>query len=382
MSEKHWACVWHQAITRSFLDGKAFGWNKTVVFSILSPVSGERLRLRFSNRLGSEAYEINAAKVFVDGRGWPITMDGKDSFLIPTGGISYSDPCSVQIPAGGEIQIRLYFTNAILDNNMIEEEANLLRGNQTGAYGQEPLHKPLLAKILGAYNGIPSIEAVEVFTEEPAKAIVAFGDSITALSQWTKPLSKRLANAWPGEYVLLNSGISGNCLLHEPEGIFGPVFGKKGVTRFQKDVLEIPNLAVVIFGLGVNDVSYLSEKTAGQINLENYQKEMTAMVDALHSRGVRAVMQTITPRLGVARTMGKYTMEMEALRLQINDWIRGTDIFDYVFNAEAVVREKRPDGFYYGEGLHQGDHLHPNAKGGQLLADAFDLEKLTGKRGK
>ncbi len=37
------------------------------------------------------------------------------------------------------------------------------------------------------------------------------------------------------------------------------------------------------------------------------------------------------------------------------------------------------DGFYYREGLHQGDHLHPNAKGGKLLADAFDLKKLTGK---
>lgn len=54
-------------------------------------------------------------------------------------------------------------------------------------------------------------------------------------------------------------------------------------------------------------------------------------------------------------------------------------IFDYVFDAEAVVREERPDGFYYAEGLHQGDHLHPNARGGKTLADAFDLEKLTGK---
>ncbi len=34
---------------------------------------------------------------------------------------------------------------------------------------------------------------------------------------------------------------------------------------------------------------------------------------------------------------------------------------------------------FFGEGLHQGDHLHPNAKGGKMLADAFDLEKLTGR---
>lgn len=243
MSEKHWAMIWHQAITQSFLDGKAFGWNKTVVFSLSSPVSGEQLRLRFSNRFGCGDYEIAAVKAFVNGRGWPITIDGQESFLIPTGGICYSDACATPIPANAEIQLRIYYTNAILDNNMIEESANLLRGNQTSEYGKEPLRKPLLAKILGAYNGIPAVEAIEVLTDEPAKAIVAFGDSITALSRWTKPLARRLAGAWPGEYILLNSGITGNCLLYEPEGIFGPVFGEKGTARFRQDVLDIPNLA-------------------------------------------------------------------------------------------------------------------------------------------
>ena len=92
------------------------------------------------------------------------------------------------------------------------------------------------------------------------------------------------------------------------------------------------------------------------------------------------IIQTISPRLGVARTMGKYTRDMEALRLKLNAWIRSAGIFDYVFDAEACVREERPDGYYYAEGLHQGDHLHPNSAGGRLLADAFDLEKLTGQK--
>ena len=70
--------------------------------------------------------------------------------------------------------------------------------------------------------------------------------------------------------------------------------------------------------------------------------------------------------------------EMEELRLRLNAWIRTAGIFDYVFDAEAVVREERADGLYFREGLHMGDHLHPNEKGGQLLADAYDLELLTG----
>ncbi len=377
--EQHWRMIWHQAMTHSFLNGKAFGRNKTVVFTLSAPVSGDSLRIRFSNRFGAAPYAIGSMRVFAGGKACPVTLDGQQSFRIPTGGVTVSDPCALAVRRGEEIQLSLYYTNAILDNNMIEEAANLLPGDQTAQIGNEPLRKPLLAKLLGAYNGIPAIEAVEVLTEEPAKAIVAFGDSITALSRWTKPLAKRLADTYPGEYTLLNSGISGNCLLYEPEGVFGPVFGDRGTVRFQRDVLEIPNLDTVIFGLGVNDVSYLNEKTAGQINLPAYQEAVTDMVDELHRRRVRVCMQTITPRLGVARTMGKYDRNMEALRLQLNDWIRSAGIFDYVFDAEAVVREERTDGFYYAEGLHQGDHLHPNARGGQKLADAFDLEKLTGK---
>ena len=85
-------------------------------------------------------------------------------------------------------------------------------------------------------------------------------------------------------------------------------------------------------------------------------------------------------RLGVARTGGVYTREMEDLRLQFNDWIRSNDeLFDYVSDAEAVVRDQHEDGWYFHEGIHLGDHLHPNAEGGQLLADAWDLKQLLGR---
>ena len=379
MSEKHWAMIWHQAITTSFLDGKAFGRDKTVIFSITMPAGGDRLRMRFSNRLGSEPYEIGGVNVVAGAQCVPVTLGGQTSFSVPAGGVTVSDPVPLKTERGEDLQIRLYYRNIILDNNMIEEGATLLRGDHTIPTGPDRMSRPLLAKILGAYNGIPSLEAVELHTDMPCRAIVAFGDSITALSRWTKPLAARLAEEYPGEYALLNSGISGNCLLYEVENLFGPVFGEKGTDRFSRDVLEVPDLDTVIFGLGVNDVSYLNEKTAGQISPEQYRDAVTAMTEKLHARGVRMVMQTVTPRRGVSRIMGKYNDEMEEMRLAINDWIRSAGIFDYVFDAEAVVRQLRPDGFYYGEGLHQGDHLHPNTEGGRKLAGAFDLTKLTGK---
>lgn len=381
MTEKHWTRIWHQAITGAIFNGKGYGWNKTVMFTVASPIAGDTLRIRFSNRNGAKPYEIGAMNMIVNGNVYPITRAGQHQFQIPTGGECYSDVCPIAVNAGSELEFRLYYTGPILDSNSIEEEAKVLSGNHTAvSTTRDKFRKPFLAARLGSYNPIPAIEAIEVATEAPVKAVVAFGDSITALSRWTKPLAARLENRFHGEYILLNSGISGNCLLFETSGVTASMFGKMGSVRFERDVLTVPDLSVVILGLGVNDVSYLNKKTADQINLENYQKEITSIVQALKKRGVRVVMQTVTPRLGVARSMGKYTREMEVLRLALNDWIRNAGIFDYLFDAEAVVREERPDGFYFKEGLHQGDHLHPNIEGGKLLAEAFDLEMLTGEQ--
>lgn len=308
----------------------------------------------------------------------PVTMGGLTSFEVPCGGVSYSDELEVPIVAGGLLEVRLYHPRPIVDCNMIEERATLLRGNQVSS-DERGMHKPLLAHALGAYNAIPTIHAIEVRSEATARAIVAFGDSITALSQWTKPLSARVQATYPGEYALLNSGISGNCLLCEVKGAFGPVSGQRGTERFGRDVLDVPNLDVVIFGLGVNDASFYTERTRDVINRDAFAEAVSRQVEELRDRGVRVVMQTITPRLGAAWTMGRFTQPMEEQRLLFNEWIRSAGIFDYVFDAEAVVAERREDGLYFREGLHQGDHLHPNAEGGRLLAESFDLEALTGR---
>lgn len=375
---KQWTMIWHQAMTCAMFGGRSLKNKKTVVFPITAPVSGEKLRIRFTNYFGKKPYQVGAMTVWVNGTPHTVTMNGMPAFRVPTGSAVYSDTLELPVASGTELELRLYTTNTVNDCNAIEERANLLPGNATGEALSGEIHKPRFVEALNANNSIPMIEAVELFTES-GKAIVAFGDSITAQSRWTKPLADRLLSQYGGEYILLNAGISGNCLLYEPTGIFGATYGEKGTKRFVRDVLEIPKLHAVILGLGVNDTAYLSEKTAGILCLENYRNAVTEIAQELHNRGVRVIMQTITPRLGVDRSLGVYTQEMEKLRLACNDWIRTAGIFDYVFDAEAVVREDGPNGIRFKEGLHLGDHLHPNAEGGRRLAGAYDLVKLTGK---
>ena len=92
--------------------------------------------------------------------------------------------------------------------------------------------------------------------------------------------------------------------------------------------------------------------------------------------GVRVIAQTLPPRIGFVKK--GYTPEMETLRVSINGWIRESTMFDYIFDADALLRDQNNPSVT-DERYHQGDHLHPNQAGGMLLAQAYDLKQLTGE---
>ena len=190
-------------------------------------------------------------------------------------------------------------------------------------------------------------------------------------------MEQRLREAYGDRYFLMNAGISGNCWLGTQKGFFSDAFGRPGIERAAWDVLETEHLHTVMFGLGVNDLACLTEENRDLICFERYTETVTELAETLRGRKARMVMQTITPRRGC--TSGTFTEEMEELRCRINEWIWESDLFAYVFDADAAVRDPR-DPHIYDERYHQGDRLHPSEEGGRRLADAIDLERLTGEK--
>lgn len=375
-----WTPIWHQAITHILSDGILLGKKKTVCFKTKVYANGENLRMRFRNIYGKKAYEIGAVTVISGGKYYDITVGGEKSFSIPQNGFVYSDILPISLAYGDEIEIRMYYLNYIADSNLIEEEATVISGNVTHKHFDTlPMKKHIVLRIIKNHNIIPAIDSIELETAEKPKVIVAFGDSITAMNRWCKPLSVRIHNEFGSEFAFVNAGINGNCLIYEPPGLFNKLFGEMGTARFKRDVLDIENLDCMIFALGVNDVAYLNGKTQDIITFEKFTCAVTEMVNTLHERNVRVTIQTITPRFGTPPHVGNFTQEMEDLRLRINEWIRSADIFDYVFDAEKVVMEEKNGKMYYSDKYHQGDYLHPNKAGGQILADSFDIYKLTNK---
>lgn len=371
-----WTPIWHQAAAPAFAMGFLAGKKKTVVYSVISQVSGEKLRVRFSNHYGKKPYTIGGLTVWAQGEMHTVTRDGSCVFTVPAGESCYSDALTLPVTMGEELEIRLYYASKVMDSNMIEENAVSYQGNHTTDSELPPPRWEKYMEQYSLYEAIPGMDQIEVFTGQPSKIIVAFGDSITALNRWVKPLQRRLFDAYGGDYALMNAGISGNCLLYDVPGLMGASYGEKGVSRFERDVLRFSGLCGVILALGVNDVAYYSQKTGAVISLEQYASAVTDIVDRLHKAGVRVIAQTLPPRSGFVKK--GYTPEMEALRVSINEWIRDSALFDYMVDADALLRDPKNPSFT-DERYHQGDHLHPNQAGGMLLAQAYDLQKLTGE---
>ena len=154
--------------------------------------------------------------------------------------------------------------------------------------------------------------------------------------------------------------------------------------------MKIPNLYWTPIGSQamanalLNGLSYQNKTSIFQlkrymkdiIDFDHFTTALMKLADQVHARMVRIVVCTLTPCIGFK--LFKFTLEMEMLRKQINEWIRSCDDFDEISDMDAVIRDSKHPNFIDARYL-QGDHLHPNRVGGQKIADAFDLVRLMGR---
>lgn len=372
-----WTPIWRQAHTAGLPFGIAKGKNKTIVWKIPVYAGGDALRVTFLNQFGKKPCRIKAMGIKSRGKIYPVTYNGETMIEIPTGTRIYSDEIRVEAEAGTELEVRICMADTAADTNMTEEDAICCKGNLVFKDNLPHKEKPEGYSKYGFYYAVPAVESIEVHREKASKVIAAFGDSITAMNRWVKPLQNRLYEAYGDEFVIVNEGITGNCLTYEVPGFFGKMFGEKGTIRYMRDMEGINGLSTVIFALGTNDFSYADGKNKELLSAENVMKETEHLVNKIKGDGIRVVGQTIMPRYGY---FGKpvYNGYMNEQRLKFNAWVKESGLFDYVFDADAVLRDAgRPD--WLDDRYHQGDHLHPNAAGGRKLAEAYDLAALTGK---
>ncbi len=342
-----------------------------------------QLRVRFSNRFGTTplvldgatiARAVDAASARIDpGTLRPLRFGGATLVTIPAGADYWSDPVELRAAPGTDLAISLHLAQppAQQTGHPGSRATSYLVHGDHGSDADLPG-----AKTVDHWFQIAGIEAVA----PKARAIVAFGDSITdgygvkanTNARWTDALQRRLRAApGMGGVAVLNAGISGNRLLNDG-------LGPNALARFDHDVIGQPGVTHLIVLEGVNDLGTLTRDAP--VSPEAHAVLVARMIDAYrqivtraHARGIKVIGATILPYAGSAYYHPD--AQNEADRQAVNRWIRTPGNFDAVADLDAAMRDPT-DPKRLRKDYDSGDGLHPSVMGYAAMAEAVPLASL------
>lgn len=382
---QHWVASWGtaQMVPETANELPAANWRDASIRQIVHlSLGGSQVRVRLSNAYGTAPLLVDAASVaraVAPGRAaidaatlQALTFDGRSAVTIPAGAEYYSDPVSLDAPAGADLAISLHFTGEPArqtSHSGARASSFLAAGNRTA-----DADWPGAATVTRWF----AIADVDVLAPRAAGALVAIGDSITdgygvttdGNDRWTDVLAARLRrdNVPIGT---VNAGIGGGRMLKDG-------LGPNLVSRFERDVLGRAGVTHALVLIGVNDLGNLHRNTSDlpadrQQLLADLRLAHRQLATRARARGVCLIGATVTPYVG----SDYYHPEPanEADRQELNAWIRDAGVFDAVVDFDAALRDPAQPQRLAPQ-YDSGDHLHPSLSGYRAMADAVPLEML------
>jgi lysophospholipase L1-like esterase len=358
-----WVGTWAAAV-QSGTDGFK---QQTLRQIVHTSIGGTAVRVRISNQYGTSPLTVADVRVALHAGGGRITA-GTDHALTFGGGATatvqpgrslLSDPVGFTVPARGDLAVSLYLPDATAHatGHSVATRTNYVAaGDQSAAASMRGVQ---------TRNSYYFLAGVDVMNPRSAGAVVAFGASITdgtastydADRRWPDLLSQRLAAS--GRTVgVLNAGISGNELLQDGQG-------QSALKRFDRDVLQQTGVRWVIFSDdAINDLSGADPPPAA--DLINAVRQLIARA---HAAGIKFYCSTLTPFQG----SGGWSAKGELGRDAVNAFIRSaTSGCDGVIDQDTATHDPAVPTRYL-PAVDSGDHLHPNDRGMQDIADAVHL---------
>ncbi|MXO60795.1 SGNH/GDSL hydrolase family protein [Altererythrobacter salegens] len=356
--------------------------NVTITQVVRVSEGGSKLRVTFSNRYGPHPLKIGAARIAqiddagkeVPGTGRTLTFGGEAGAVIPRGSPFVSDVVDVDLPDLARMKVEMYLpedTGACTCHlTGTDELAVSPPGNFVGKSFEPADRKQFRAFLSG----------VEVDSPDALGTIVAYGDSITdgvgstpgANRRWPDILANRLQAAGK-EWAVANQAISGNRVL-------SPGMGESALSRFDEDVLSLPNVKYMIVFEGVNDIGNRYGPQRGgpggaaftldqpQIDVDQMIAGYKQLIARAHEAGIKVIGAPIGPYKGASY----WSEEGEKARQAINDWIVNGGAFDAVTRIDLAFADPA-DTEQMRDGYHMGDHLHGSDAGLKAVGDSIDL---------
>ncbi|WP_371673437.1 SGNH/GDSL hydrolase family protein [Streptomyces sp. NBC_00289] len=337
---------------------------------VRTSVAGSDLRIRLSNAFGDRPVTFDSVyaglrregAALVRGSNRRLTFGGARSVTVPAGRTVYSDPLPGRWAAAADLVVSIHSPDAAgpaTGHGMAMQTSYTAQGDHTAENDG--------ARWTGTVGSWFYLDAVSVRADTGTRAVVALGDSITDGWQsstdldrrWPDYLARRLRQADTDLKGVANEGISGNKVLADGAG-------QSALSRLDRDVLSQPGVRTVFLFEGVNDIKAHTGVTAQDL-IAGYRE----IAERAHAAGKCVVGATVGPFKG----WSEWDPAGEAVRRDVNEFIRSGGEFDAVTDFDHILRSP-----YDPERIlpvfDGGDHLHPNDKGMQAMADAVDLTSL------
>lgn len=370
---RHWTGTWEAAASGT-VPARPGASIRNVVHT---SVGGEAVRVRISNRLGTAPLLVGAVTVALQEPGAPaapdavpgsmrkVTFGGVGAVVVPAGSDLVGDPVRLRVPADANLLVSVHtpadsgpatYHRSAFQTNFLAPEGDRTANERGTGY---TVHLDHWYYVTG----------VDVLGAPVAGSVVTLGDSITdgtgstpsANHRWPDRLAARLRALPPYRGLgVLNAGISGNRLLSEGGG-------PSALDRLDADVFSRTGVRAVIVMEGINDIKGTPEQRDPRALEDAYRR----IVARAHALGIRVVGATITPYGG----HHAWTEAREAVRQEVNAYLRTGGPFDAVADFDAVVRDPS-DPRRILPAYDPGDHLHFNDAGMRALADTIDLGTL------
>lgn len=348
--------------------------NQTVRMVVRPSMGGSRLRIRLANAFGAPTVTIGSAAIadrsggasVVAGSSRAITFAGDRSVTLAPGTVVLSDAVDMPISAGRDLAISLF-----LPGEAGRPTTHTLGLHTTYISGAGDFTTATQLESDTTTRSYYWLAAVDVTAPADAVAVVGFGDSITdgaqstpdADAMWTAILAERIAaSPYAGKIAIGNAGISGNQVLRDASGV-------SALARLERDVLSQSGIGWMILMEGINDIGNLGRAgSTSTLTSKDLIWAYEQIIERAHASGVKVAGATLTPFEGA----GYYSERGEAVRDEVNRWIRTSGRFDAVIDFDAATRDSanprrlRPE-------FDPGDHLHPNDAGYRAMANAIDL---------
>ncbi|MFL9475089.1 SGNH/GDSL hydrolase family protein [Acinetobacter baumannii] len=371
-------------------------WNKDFVFPTLIPeqvsnqtirqmskisLGGEAVRLVFTNQYGKQPLYIDqttiglANAVTLKSKStYPVYFSGQLKARILPGKQLISDPIQLPVPDHAQLVVNSFIQKPTTFKTFhwdAKQTSWLISGNQTTHFTTPTDAKTTTARLL--------LYAIEVKPKQKAQVVAVIGDSITdgatatldANSRWTDFLAKRLS---AHHVAVINSGISGNRLLTDG-------MGDSVLKRLNSEIFQYSGVKTLIVLVGINDISWPGTAFAPKQQIPSFEaltEGYRRVVSEAHKHNIQVIGATLLPFSGALPNTpldNYYQPNKDQLRQRINHWMRTSHTFDGVLDLDEGLKDpKHPNRL--NPIYDSGDHLHPNDRGNQHMAELVDLDQI------